>query len=111
MPLVKYFLHIELWIADAPELMPLVKNFLHMKLWITGEPGVIPVVKYFLHIDSVTNGSKMLGWFRVQFRSGIGLLQGASTQNLLFKSQHFLFQLSIGVLIVSQHNLSMKYVV
>jgi len=32
MPLVKYFLHIELWIAGEPGLMPLVKYFVHIKL-------------------------------------------------------------------------------
>ena len=51
MPLVKYFLHIELWIAGEPGLMPLVKYFLHIKLWIAGEPGLMPLVKYFLHIE------------------------------------------------------------
>jgi len=37
MPLVKYFLHIELWIAGEPGLMTLVKYFLHMELWNVGE--------------------------------------------------------------------------
>jgi len=37
MPLVKYFVHIELWIAGEPGLMPLVKHFLHIELWILGE--------------------------------------------------------------------------
>ena len=51
MPLVKYFLHIELWIAGEPGLMPLVKYFLNIKLWIAGEPELMPRVKYFLHIE------------------------------------------------------------
>jgi hypothetical protein len=51
MPLVKYFLHIELWIVGEPELMPLVKYFLRIKLWIRGEPGLMPLDKYFLHIE------------------------------------------------------------
>jgi len=51
MPLVEYFLHIELWIAEEPGLMPLVKYFLHIKLWIAGEPGLMPLVKYVLVIE------------------------------------------------------------
>jgi len=51
MPLVKYCLHIELWIAEEPGLMPLVKYFLPIKLWIAGEPGLMPLVEYFLHIE------------------------------------------------------------
>jgi len=37
MPLVKYFLHIELWIAGEPGVMPPIKYFLHIELWIVGE--------------------------------------------------------------------------
>jgi len=51
MPLVKYFLHIELWIAGEPGLMPLVKYFLPFKLWIAEETGLMPLVQYFLHIE------------------------------------------------------------
>jgi len=50
-PLVKDFLHIELWIAGEPGRMPLVKYFLHINLWIAGDPGLMPLVKYFLHIE------------------------------------------------------------
>jgi len=51
MPLVKYFLHIELWIAGEPRLISLVKYFLPIKLRIAGEPGLMPLVKKFLHIE------------------------------------------------------------
>ena len=37
MPLVKYFLHIEQWIAGEPGLMSLVTYFLHIELWNMGE--------------------------------------------------------------------------
>jgi len=29
---------------------PLVKYFLHIELWIVGEQGLMPLVKYSLHI-------------------------------------------------------------
>jgi len=51
MPLVKYCLHIELWIAGEPGLMPLVEVFLNIKFWITGEPRLMSLVKYFLWIE------------------------------------------------------------
>jgi len=53
---------------------------------------------------SVSNGSRFPGRFRVRFQPGTEPLQRVSTQNPLFKSQHFLLQLSIWVLIVSQHD-------
>jgi len=55
-PLVKYFLHIELWIAGEPGLMSMGKYFLHIKLWIAGEPGLMPLVMYFLHIERWITG-------------------------------------------------------
>jgi len=60
-------------------------------------------------ITSVNNRSKFPVRFRVRFRPGTGPLQRVSTQNPLLKSQHFLLQLSIWVLIISWHNLYMKY--
>jgi len=54
-------------------------------------------------VASVSNGSKIAGRFRVRFYPGTEQLQRVSTQNPLLKSQHFLLQLSIWVLIVSQH--------
>jgi len=62
-------------------------------------------------IPSVSNGSKIPVQCRVRFQPGTGPLQRVSTQNPLLKSQHFLLQLSIGVLIVSRHNLYVKYAV
>jgi len=62
-------------------------------------------------MDSVSNRSKFPVQFRVRFQPGTGTLQWISTENLLFKSQHFLLQLSTEVLIVSQHNLYLKYAV
>ena len=38
MPLVKYFLHIELLIWREPGLMALGRDFLPIMLWIAGEP-------------------------------------------------------------------------
>jgi len=62
-------------------------------------------------LGSVSNWSKVPVWFRVRVQPGTGPLQRVSTQNPLLKSQHFLLQFSIGVLIVSQHNLYVKYAV
>jgi len=61
--------------------------------------------------DSLSIRSKFPVWFRVRFRPRTGPLQRVSTQNPLLKSQHFLLQLSIGVLIASWHNLYVKYAV
>jgi len=47
MPLVKYFLHIELLIWREPGLMALGRDFLPIMLWIAGEPWLMPLVKYF----------------------------------------------------------------
>jgi hypothetical protein len=55
-------------------------------------------------LGSVSNGSKFVGWFRVCFQPVTELFQQVSTQNSLLKSQHCLLQLSIRVLIVSQHD-------
>jgi len=60
-------------------------------------------------VDSVSNGSKFPVRFRVWFRPGTGPLQRVSTQKPLLKSHHSLLQLSIGVLIVSRHDLYVKY--
>jgi hypothetical protein len=62
-------------------------------------------------VPSVSNGSKVPVWFRVRVWPGTRPLQRVSTQNSLLKSQHFLLQSSIGVLIVSWHNLYVKYAV
>jgi hypothetical protein len=59
--------------------------------------------------SSVSNRSKFPGRFLVQFWPGTRLLQRVSIQNLLFESQHFFLQLTIGVLIVSRHNLYLEY--
>jgi len=60
---------------------------------------------------SVSNGSK----FRVRFWFQVGTepwpLKQASAQNLILKCQHFSLRLSVWVLIVSPHNVHMKYVV
>jgi len=62
-------------------------------------------------VCSVSNGSKCPVRVRLRFRPGTGPLPRVSTQNPLLKSQHFLLQLSIWVLIVSWHNLYVKYAV
>jgi len=54
-------------------------------------------------VPSVSNGCKFPGRFRVRFQPGTEPLQRVFTQNPFLKSQHFLLQLSIWVLIVSQH--------
>jgi len=54
--------------------------------------------------DSVSDGSKCPGRFPVGFQPGTELLQQVSKQNLLLKRQYFLLQLTIWVLIVSQHD-------
>ena len=51
---------------------------------------------------SASNESKFPAWFRVRFQPGTEPLQRVSTHNPLLKCQHFLLQLSIWVLIVSQ---------
>ena len=58
---------------------------------------------------SLSNRSKLPVWFRLRVGPGTGPLQRVSTQNPLLKSQHFLLQLSVGVLIVSRHNAYVKY--
>ena len=55
-------------------------------------------------IDNVSDGYKFPAHFRVRFQPGTKPFQQVSTQNPLLKSQHFLLQLSIWVLIVSQHD-------
>jgi hypothetical protein len=50
-PLVLYFLHLELWISGEPELLPLVMSFLHIKLQIVGEPGLMRQVMYCLRTE------------------------------------------------------------
>jgi len=60
---------------------------------------------------SVSNRYKVPVRFQVRARPGTGLLQRVSTHNPLLKRRHCLLQSSIGVLIVSWHNLYVKYVV
>jgi len=57
-------------------------------------------------VAGVSNGSKFPGRFRIWFQPGTEPLHRVSTQNPLLKSQHFPLQLSISVLIVSQHEQS-----
>ena len=52
---------------------------------------------------SVSKRSKFRGRLRVRFNPATEPLQRVTTQNLLLKRQHFLLQLRIWVLIVSQH--------
>jgi hypothetical protein len=55
-------------------------------------------------VYSVSNGSKLPGQFRVRFEHGTEQLHRVSTHNPFLKSQHFLLELSISVLIISQHD-------
>jgi hypothetical protein len=63
------------------------------------------------HVATVSNGSNFPVWFWVRFRPRTQPLHHVSTQNLLLKSQHYLLQSSIGVLIVWRHNLYVKQTV
>jgi len=83
-------------------------HFCHIETRPLGKakPSKIPEL-----VASVSNWSKVPVRFRVQFRPGTRLLEWVFTQNLLLKSQHALLQLSIGVLIISQNNINMKYAV
>jgi len=67
--------------------------------------GFLPILRHLVEVVvySVSNGSKFPGRFRVRFQPGTEPLQRVFTQNPLLKSQHLLHQLSIWVLIVSQH--------
>jgi len=73
--------------------------------------GVTGISDGWYRSTSVSNGSKFPVLFRVRVRPTTAPLQWVSTQNPLHKSEHFLLHLSIGVLIVSRHNLFMKYAV
>jgi len=77
-------------VTTAAALWSLVQRFW---LILSSSPG-----------SNVSNRSKFPGQFRVQFQPGTELLQQVSTYNPLVKSQHFLLQWSIWVLIVSQHD-------
>jgi len=50
-PLVKKFLHMELWIAGEPGLRALVTHYPPITLWITGEPELVVADEYFRHIE------------------------------------------------------------
>jgi hypothetical protein len=63
----------------------------------------------YLLTGSFTNGSKLQVRFGVQFGPGTWALQRVFTQHTVFKSQNFLQEFSIWVLIVLQHNLYGKY--
>jgi len=69
-----------------------------------------PMIKV-LDAFSVRNGSEFRVW--CQFRVGTepGPTQHVSTENPLVKCQHFILQLSIWVLILSQHNVYARYAV
>jgi hypothetical protein len=64
-----------------------------------------------LEVVSVSNGFKFPVKFQVRFQTRTRPLQRVSTQTPCLKSYHVLLHLSIGVHIVSRHNLYVKYAV